>query len=418
MRDLIFISLENWDGVWRRNQFLCAEWLRRFPAMRLLFVGRSRDMSHSLRMGERAAFTQPAEQKVADFPGLTILNPLKLLPNSFPPARWANQRLMLAEVRLAAQRAGLRAPLLWINDHFGAHLAGKLGERAVIYDVTDDWALMNSIPQNERQRIREADAALCKSADLVVVCSEALERARRGLSRKLVRIPNGVDAERYGSGTQSACDSEARAGRTFGYVGTLHGDRLDLELVTALARRRPLDRVVLCGPNLLTAREVLQLNELANIELRAAVDYQQVPRLLDEFDVCILPHRCTPFTESLNPIKLWEYLASGRPVAATPVAGFRDYGHLFHLAKGEAGFLGACEKALHEDARLAGVRMREAARHSWKMRADDLLEIFRQEGWMARNPLRRTRTQSGTRRTQRRAEVAVGQADLLASEGV
>jgi glycosyltransferase involved in cell wall biosynthesis len=418
MRDLIFISLENWDGVWRRNQFLCAEWLRRFPAMRLLFVGRSRDVSHSLRKSDRTVFSQPAEQKVPDLPGLTILNPLKLLPNSLSATRWFNRQLMLAEIRAAAQRAGLRAPLLWINDHCAAHLAGRLGERAVIYDVTDDWALMNSIPQNERQRIKAADAALCKSADLVVVCSEALERSRRRLSRKLVRIPNGVDAERYGFRTPRACDSAAGTRKTFGYVGTLHGDRLDLELVTALARRRPTDRVVLCGPNLLTAPEVHQLNGLANVEVREAVDYQQVPRLLEEFDVCILPHLCSPFTESLNPIKLWEYLASGKPVAATPVAGFRDYGHLFHLAKGEDGFLEACEKALQEDARLAGVRMREAARHSWKVRADDLLEIFRQEGWMARNPLRRTRTQPGIRRTLRRAEVPVGQPDLFASEGV
>lgn len=418
MRDLIFISLENWDGVWRRNQFLCVEWLRRFPTMRLLFVGRSRDVSHAVRKGDRTVFSQPAEQKVPDLPGLTILNPLKPLPNSISPARWINQRLMLAEIRSAAQRAGLRSPLLWINDHFAAHLAGKLGERAVIYDVTDDWALMNSIPQNERQRIREADAALCKAADLVVVCSEALERSRRRLSRKLARIPNGVDAERYGCVTPRGCDSEQGARKTFGYVGTLHGDRLDLELVIALARRRPSDRVVLCGPNLLTETEALQLRAHANVELRAAVDYQRVPGLIEEFDVCILPHRCTPFTESLNPIKLWEYLASGKPVAATPVAGFRDYGHLFQLAKGEDGFLGACEKALQEDARLAGVRMREAARHSWKVRADDLLEIFRQEGWMARNPIRRTRTQQGTRRTLRRAEVAVGQPELFASEGV
>jgi teichuronic acid biosynthesis glycosyltransferase TuaH len=417
MRDLIFVSLENWDGVWRRNQFLCAEWLRRFPTMRLLFVGRSRDVSHSLKKGDPSVFSLPAEQKIAELPGLTILNPLKLLPNSLASTRWINQRRMLAEVRSAAERAGLRAPLLWINDHFALHLVGKLGERAVIYDITDDWALMSSIPQNERHRIKEADAALCKCADMVVVCSEALEHSRRGMSRKLVRIPNGVDAERYGSATLRRGDSEAGAGKTFGYVGTLHGDRLDLDLVIALARRRPLDRVVLCGPNLLTAVETRQLKAVANIELRAAVDYQQVPRMLEEFDVCILPHRCTLFTESLNPIKLWEYLASGRPVAATPVAGFRDYGHLFHLAKGEEGFIGACERALQEDSRLAGVRMREAARHSWKVRADDLLEIFRQEGWTARNPSRRTRTQQGTRRTVRRAEVSVGQAEFFASEG-
>jgi teichuronic acid biosynthesis glycosyltransferase TuaH len=418
MRDLIFISLENWDEVWRRNQFLCAEWLRRFPGMRLLFVGRSRDLSHSLRKGDTRVFSQPAQQKVSDFPGLTVLNPLKFLPNSLAPARWANLQFLGAQIRSAAQHAGLRAPLLWINDHFAAPLMGQLGERAVIYDVTDDWTLMPSIPAAERKRIKEADVALCKRADLVVVCSEALERSRRVACRKLVRIPNGVDVDRYGTTTHRRVDAETLGGKTFGYVGTLHGDRLDLELVVALARRRPSDRLVLCGPNLLTPPEVLRLSAVSNIELRPAVDYQHVPKILGEFDVCILPHLCTPFTESLNPIKLWEYLASGKPVAATPVAGFREYGHLFQVAKGVDGFLQACEQALREDARLMEVRMREAARHSWKVRADSILEVFRQEGWMARYPVRRMRTQHGTNRNVRRAEVEVGQADLFASGGV
>jgi glycosyltransferase involved in cell wall biosynthesis len=169
---------------------------------------------------------------------------------------------------------------------------------------------------------------------------------------------------------------------------------------------------------MLTAPERLRLQTTLNIELWPAVDYQEVPQVLESFDVCVLPHLCTPFTESLNPIKLWEYLASGKPVAATPVAGFRDYAHLFHLGKAGGEFLGACEKALQEDERLVGVRMREAARHSWRVRADDLVEVFRQEGWMARSPLRRTRTQPGTRRTLGRAEMPVGEAGMCASGGV
>jgi teichuronic acid biosynthesis glycosyltransferase TuaH len=418
MRDLIFISLENWDEIWRRNQFLCAEWLRRFPGMRLLFVGRSRDVSHSLRKGDSSIFSQPAQQKIAELPGLTILNPLKLLPNSLSPARWLNQQVLLGEIRRASQRSGLRAPLLWINDHFAAPLAGRLGERAVIYDVTDDWTLMSSIPAPERERIRVADAALCKKADLVVVCSEALERSRKPACRRLVRVPNGVDAARYGQGLGQTGGLGEPGPKTFGYMGTLHSDRLDLELIMTLAQRRTSDRVVLCGPNLLTAGERARLNASPNIELRPAVNYQEVPLALEKFDVCILPHLCTPFTESLNPIKLWEYLASGKPVAATPVAGFRDYAHLFHLGKGREGFLEACEKALLEDGRLVGVRMREAARHSWRARAEDLLEVFRQEGWMARSPMRRARIQPGTRRTLGRAELPVGQVDMCASGGV
>ena len=52
-------------------------------------------------------------------------------------------------------------------------------------------------------------------------------------------------------------------------------------------------------------------------------------------DVCIVPHKCSEFVESLNPIKLWEYLAAGKPVVSTNVAGFRDYPGLCRIASGK-----------------------------------------------------------------------------------
>jgi len=58
MRDLIFVSLEDWDEVWRRNQFLCAALARRFPEMKILFVGLPRNVSHGLRHGKLAELAE------------------------------------------------------------------------------------------------------------------------------------------------------------------------------------------------------------------------------------------------------------------------------------------------------------------------------------------------------------------------
>ena len=381
MRDVIFISLENWDGIWRRNQFLCAEWLRRFPDMRLLFVGRSRDFSHSLRhlsmdaLRETHASSERAARETP-FRGLTLCNPWKWLPNSIGVCRRLNTRLLGAQIRGAARKAGLRSPLLWINDHCAEPLVGHLGERAVVYDITDDWALMPAVGEDERARIVASDARLCARANLVVVCSDALERSRRHKCRRLVKVPNGVDAEHYRA-CRDGTVTERKAQPVFGYVGTLHGDRLDIELIKALAKAFPEGRVTLCGPDFLTDKERAELSAQPNIERMGPVDYSEVPEVIARFDVCILPHRCTPFTESLNPIKLWEYLASSKPVAATPVAGFREKAHLCHLGAGLDGFVAACTAALKEDPSRACARVREAESNSWSARSTQLLEVFR-----------------------------------------
>jgi teichuronic acid biosynthesis glycosyltransferase TuaH len=396
MRDVIFVSLENWDGVWRRNQFLCNEWMLRFPEMRLLFVGRSKDVSHAVRSCSTEGLRRPLLEFSSEYKGLAILNPVKLFPNSLGSGRRLNLWMLQSQIRIASRRAGLRSPLLWINDHSAGPLVGGLGERAVVYDVTDDWTLMPAIPEDERQRIRKADAHLCGKADLVVVCSQALERSRRYHSRKLVTVPNGVDAAHYRSCLSNERDQGGPP--VFGYIGTLHGDRIDIDLVMELARAKPEARVVLCGPDFLNPLDRKKLLSVPNIDLREQVDYREVPNVIAGFDVCILPHRCTPFTESLNPIKLWEYLASGKPVAATPVAGFRERAHLCHLGSGIAGFLQACERALSENSAGSAARIREAEANSWKARSEQLLEVFRQEGWLGR-PIPRPprRRESATR---------------------
>lgn len=390
MRDIIFVSLEDWDEVWRRNQFLCAGLLERFPGMQILFVGKSRDFSHALRKLNFGSFKRKPFVRMEDHPGLSVLNPLKLFPNSLPSGRRWNQNSLVRQVRCAASELSIRDPILWINDHAAGHLAGQLGERAVVYDITDDWTQMPSIGVRERAQIVMEDRKLCQSADLVVVCSKALEASRTPRSRRLERVPNGVNASHYRSCVlENPMDAPAQT-RTvhgesvLGYLGTLHRDRLDLELVAAMARRCPRWRVVLCGPDYLRTEDKALFAGLSNIEVRAAVPYKEVPSVLAGFDVCIVPHHCNGFTESLNPIKLWEYLACGKPIASTPVAGFLDYPHLVYLGNGVDGFVDACFKALTEGADLMGRRVREAEAHSWEARVDQLTEIFRQQGWLGR----------------------------------
>ncbi|MEY2597781.1 MAG: hypothetical protein RLZZ142_40 [Verrucomicrobiota bacterium] len=390
MRDVVFVSLEDWDEVWRRNQFLCAEWLRRFPGMRILFVGRPKDYSRALRRWEWEPLRRPLLKHSTEFPGLSVLCPRKWAPNSNWVGRWFNERSLRRQVHWAMRGLAMRNPILWINDHFAGHLAGRLDERAVVYDITDDWVQMPSTPAALRARIAEADRSLCRRADLVVVCSRALEASRAGGVRRLERVPNAVDAAHYASAAgarrrfpgKAISASGAEESPVFGYLGTLHGDRLDIPLLETLARARPGWRFVLCGPDHLEREERLRLEVLRNLEIRRPVPYAEVPGVLAEFDVCMVPHRCNAFTESLNPIKLWEYFACGRPIASTPVAGFVDYPQWVHLGGGAQGFERACCEALEEPVDAAGERLGVARQHSWQERVAHLHEIFRQEGWV------------------------------------
>ncbi len=376
MRDLIFVSLEDWDDIWRRNQFVCAKLARRHPGRRLLFVGLPRNALRHLRRGEWRALFASAARALPDAPNITVTYPWQFLPNRYAWSRRFNEWLVRRHVRRLARRLQLDRPLLWLNPHDALHLIGALGESAVIYDVTDDWTLPDQ-PAAKRELTVRQDAELCRRAAAVIVCSEALLRAKRTLSGNVHLIPNGVDAAHYaGVGTSEAWPATTHWPRpVLGYTGTLHSERIDVELVRRLAGLPGVGSVVMIGPNHLPPAEVERLR-LPNVFLPGPVAYAQLPGFMGAFDACIVPHRLTPFTESLNPIKLWEYLAAGKPILSTPVAGFRDFPRLVYLADDFRGFGEALGRALEEDPSLPAQRRTEAGRHSWDARVDAIEAVL------------------------------------------
>jgi len=379
MYDLIFVSLEDWDEVWRRNQFLCASLARRFPAMKILFAGLPRNVSHNLRHGNLRALWGKATRTLPDFPNITVTHALKLFPDSIPLGRRINERMARRHIRRAARGLGMTDPLLWLNPHSALHMAGAMDESAVIYDITDDWAMAPSFSERDRQLIIEQDQALCRRADLVVVCSEALEASRRARCRDLLHLPNGVENTRYAA-IPDATQPGRWPGPVFGYTGTIHADRFDVDLVAGLAGSFPQGSIVLVGPDHLKREEKEKLAARGNIHITGPVPYAEIPEVMAHFDVCIVPHVETKFTNSLNPLKLWEYLASGKPVVSTNVAGFSDYPQFCRIASGGDAFAQACREALGENGAHRAERRAEAGKHSWDQRVDVLVQTLSSKG--------------------------------------
>jgi glycosyltransferase involved in cell wall biosynthesis len=288
MHDLVFISLEDWDDIWRRNQFLCSGLAKRFPKNKILFVGRPRLAHHAMRNARQGKSQKSATSVVPGYPNIHVTRPLKLVPNSLPGGRQINETMARSYIQRAMKEVGIREHLLWLNPHDAVHMAGRMGERAVIYDITDDWALASGSPQ-EKQLIQEQDQLLCKKADLVVVCSQALEQSRKSIAKRILLLPNGVNVEHY-KDVSRAPKAATWSHPVFGYTGTLHSDRVDVKLIAAVAASFPQGSVVLVGPGKLEGEDLQLLSPYKNVHFTGAVPYAQIPKFMAEFDVCVVPH--------------------------------------------------------------------------------------------------------------------------------
>ena len=316
MTDLVVMSLEAWDDVWRRNQHLVAGLLATDARLRVLFVEPPADPLHDLSRRRAPGFGHgPA--KVADTAGgrLWTMRAVKWLPRRLD-AR-ADERLARAVMRGVA-KLGMDTPLLWINDPGAATLARR-SAWPTLYDITDDWLAADRAPA-ELARIADNEAYLLRTAREVVVCSDELAR-RKGATRPITLIPNAVDVAAYRRPAPRPADLPAGAAL---YLGTVHADRLDVPLVEATARALgSTGTLTFVGPNLLAADETGRL-ERAGVRFLGARPRDAVIAYLQHADVLVVPHVVTAFTESLDPLKLYEYQAVGRPVVSTSVAGFRD----------------------------------------------------------------------------------------------
>jgi glycosyltransferase involved in cell wall biosynthesis/GT2 family glycosyltransferase len=359
---LVVCSLERWDEVWRRNQFLVRGLLARDPNLRVLFAEPPFDWLHRLRVGDSEGRVRQFRSVRADGRVLAY-QPGKVLPRVAGPFA---DRSIRRQVRRAARRLGFERPTLWINDASYAALVAETGWPSV-YDITDDW-LRASISPRARRRLEKLERALLDASDAVVVCSDDLARTRGTARADLVTIPNAVDTEHFAAPRPRPADLPPAP--TAVYVGTLHEDRLDVMLVADLARARPDLHIVLVGPDALPPDSRIRLEHHSNVLILGVRAYGDIPAYYQHADVLIVPHVTTPFTESLDPIKAYECLAVDTPTVATPVAGFRDLGAWVRVV-GREQFVAEVGAAL--------VARREVARPSmpsWAERATDFAEVL------------------------------------------
>lgn len=251
----------------------------------------------------------------------------------------------------------LQCPLL-----FG--LARSLRARVNVLAVEDALEHFSGMPRVAVRHARD----MAKWADFTTVTAAGLEPwARRHGSRAILRLPNGVAFRRFARPDRlpAAPLELTHDGPVAIYVGALD-EWFDEALLAAVARALPAWRFVLVGPPRLP---FAGLRALPNVVFTGPRPAEDVPRHLWHATAGIIPFRRTPLIETVQPLKLYEYLAAGLPVVATPwrelevARAEMDPGVPLSLAPRPSEFAAALRAAAALSRTSAGVA--HARAHSW-----------------------------------------------------
>jgi cellulose synthase/poly-beta-1,6-N-acetylglucosamine synthase-like glycosyltransferase/glycosyltransferase involved in cell wall biosynthesis len=279
--------------------------------------------------------------------------------------RWAARRAIAA--------VGFERWVSWFVVPHPGFLAGTLGEEFVVYYCVDDYA---AHPGVDAEAIAAADTALARRADQVFVASPALLEAKRGENPATAFAPHGVDAGLFARAADPATRVPERAAAlahpVVGFFGLL-GDWIDVELLAHLGRARPEWTLLVVGG---VATDVAPLAPLPNVVLAGAQPYEALPGWARAFDVAVIPYRMTRQVRHANPLKLREYLATGKPVVSVPTPEVERFAAHVRLARTPDEFLRAVEQGLQDDDEPArAARMGAVRDMSWEARLAEALEL-------------------------------------------
>ena len=224
---------------------------------------------------------------------------------------------------------------------FSRHLQAD----CTVYDCMDELANFKFAPPE----LLPLEQELMGLADLVFTGGYSLYEAKRERHLNVHAFPSSVEVAHFGQARKAQADPTDQAGLPrprFGFYGVID-ERMDLELLSAVASQRPDWAFVMIGPVVKISPE--DLPSQPNIAWLGGKDYSELPAYLSGWDVAMMPFAINEATRFISPTKTPEYLAAGRPVVSTPIKDvIRHYGELdaVQIASGARDFIAACERAL------------------------------------------------------------------------
>jgi glycosyltransferase involved in cell wall biosynthesis len=282
-------------------------------------------------------------------------------------------RLLAWNLRMGLRAAGIAPAAVIAYLPTWAPIVELFPRARRVYHCVDAYA---ENPGVDRERIEALEARLLRSVDTVLAVSEPLRRRLAAIHPDVRLAPNVADVDRFAAGGPVPGDLAGIPRPRLLYLGNLAGYKIDLPLLAEIARARSGWSIVLVGP---VGRgdpgtDLAPLAALSNVHILGERGREAAPAYVAAADVCLLPLREGASTAHASPLKTWEYLASGRPVVATPIPALADpiASSLVRGARGAAAWIQAIEASLGEGGSGVDVRRAEARKHGWAGRIREI----------------------------------------------
>jgi glycosyltransferase involved in cell wall biosynthesis len=347
-----------WDWVWQRPQQFHSRLSKTHP---ILFV-------EGPQVTDQLSSSRVTLREVSDYPNIVVLQMQMPASRFWTDGAWvdAERRRIVQSVLEGPLGRKFENPVQWFYDPMAVTaFAGHMDEQAIVYDCMDELSQFRGAPPELVRRERE----LLAVADVVFAGGPKIAKAKRRFNSNCYSFGCGVDVAHFGKARRSSTrlpkDIAHLFGAVLGYIGVVD-ERLDYELLAALADHDPSWNVVMVGP--WTKVDPAEFPQRSNLHFLGGRDYSQLPAYAKGFDVCLMPFAKNEATEYINPTKALEYMATGRTIVSMDVEDVVvQFSEVVRIADNYNDFIAHCAESVSRPAAdriQAGLKL--ARKNSWE----------------------------------------------------
>ena len=388
---------DQWDDLWRRRQALCSKLAERGLFERTLYVEQPLSLSSLLRWLRRPPDADARRRwgrLLRQRRTLLQVHPKICLWTPVTPLGLRQSRMMSAldnlfrvhgqarTLRRLTSRMGFSLPVVCVSLPLVDRRVLESVQPALLwYDCTEDFTKFEHLPARVREACGTMDAWLTDNADVVTAVSVVqfeAKRTRRG-SRATLYSPNGLLLEPFLAPVPSDApeDMAAVPRPRLMFVGAGLNTSHDWDMVDMLASRRPNLSIALIGQDTLPRPLHERLATHSNIHFLGLKPYGHLPRYLAHADLCLQISRPGHLPSQESVLKVWLYLAAGKPVLSLTTTTGADKGGLITVAATRDEFIAKVDEAMTSNTpQLQARRKALAQESSWDARADAVYQML------------------------------------------
>lgn len=268
------------------------------------------------------------------------------------------------------------------------------------FDVVDNWAennlfkeIKDELINNYKYIIQNSEYIFTKPEKLkndlikIAYCKQETDTAMVcNMEKDNVKVVlNGVDLDHYKNPKDiekinkifESIDNKYQI--KIGYLGVIKEDRIDSDLLEYLLNEHKDKMFIMAGPiaGKFNSERFKQYN---NIMFIGEMSYDEMAAVYKKFDICIIPHLLNEFIKSMDPMKLYGYLAAGKPVVSIEVPGVEQFSGLIKITNIKEQFSNFISEIANNKEYLNEERAKErqasVKEFSWKAKCDEMMDII------------------------------------------